>query len=630
MLNLQRGFKYYNIMKKHLLLLTILNILLVLNVFSQTKTVFNGEYRSKSLDKRVIAKLHSIEIYDNYTKVTVALELSKNVKWLYYYSSSNTYIKIDEENKIPIIGFELNGKITTEPFDGNSYWYKAKFRTDYLYTMVFESAIPPGITNISIIDDGDKYIGNGPRFIDCKINNPKPNTTEWDEFSIRKFIDENDDEICGIYDGVGEDKLRLGCIKKNGEYKLIYLGEKNKPSWWHEGDLKAELIKTATYGLFKAKYYMKNTLFSSEYYVTFTSGAMKINSEPFIKMYPIYDNEFQNSKWTGTGFAIHDKYIVTNHHVANGAKTIEVFGVNGDFKTSCTAKVIAFDKTNDLAILEVNTCNLGKIPYNVKTDILDVGENIFVLGYPETTLMGEELKVTTGIISAKTGFNGDVSSYYISAPTYQGNSGSPLFDDNGNVIGIIKSGIRDKENVNYAVKALYLKNLIESSDIKIPLQVDNTIANLPLSEKVKKVRNYVYLIKCSGGISMQSESGTNLDFPYTITNPIVTTPYAEHAEIKDITFEKSYTSVTIGLKNGNSYYSYCNVFPDTYIAANGKRYTMTKAEGINIAPEKTYFSSANGTFTFTLYFPSVESIPATMDLVVPGDSDWKFFGINIR
>ena len=81
------------------------------------------------------------------------------------------------------------------------------------------------------------------------------------------------------------------------------------------------------------------------------------------------------------------------------------------------------------------------------------------------SLMGTEIKFTDGKISSKTGMQGDITSYQISVPIQPGNSGGPLFDYDGNLIGITTSTINRKydmtENVNYAVKTSYLKNLID-------------------------------------------------------------------------------------------------------------------------------------------------------------------------
>lgn len=194
-----------------------------------------------------------------------------------------------------------------------------------------------------------------------------------------------------------------------------------------------------------------------------------------------------------------DNYIATNYHVIEDAKTIWIQGVGGDFEQKYKAKVLATDKFNDLAILQVQGVNVSNtnIPYMVKTTTSDVGEDVFVLGYPLTSTMGEEIKLTTGVVSSKTGYQGDVSIYQISAPIQPGNSGGPLFDENGNVIGIVSAKHNDAENVGYAVKASYLRNLMESAISTNVLPQTNKVANNKLSDKVKILKDFVYYITCS-------------------------------------------------------------------------------------------------------------------------------------
>lgn len=220
----------------------------------------------------------------------------------------------------------------------------------------------------------------------------------------------------------------------------------------------------------------------------------------------------QPSNWAGSGFALYNGYICTNYHVIDGAKSIEIHGIQGDFTTSYSAKVVASDKFNDLAILKVNDADFtgfGSIPYKVKTSMSEVGEDIFVLGYPLTTTMGDEIKLTTGIVSSRTGYQGDVSLYQISAPIQPGNSGGPLFDNQGNLIGIVSAKHTGAENVGYAIKASYLKNLMESSLGEGILPINNTVSSLPLPGKVKKLKNFVYFIKCSSVMATPSYSSRN-------------------------------------------------------------------------------------------------------------------------
>ena len=153
-----------------------------------------------------------------------------------------------------------------------------------------------------------------------------------------------------------------------------------------------------------------------------------------------------------------------------------------------------------LAIIKIDDrgfVGFGNIPYSIKTTLADVGEDIFVLGYPMTTTMGEEIKLTTGVISSRTGFQGDVALYQISAPIQPGNSGGPLFDNYGNIIGIVNAKHNGAENVGYAIKASYLKNLLESTVSGNILPNNNIIKSQTLPTKVKSVKNFVYLIKCT-------------------------------------------------------------------------------------------------------------------------------------
>ena len=117
------------------------------------------------------------------------------------------------------------------------------------------------------------------------------------------------------------------------------------------------------------------------------------------------------------------------------------------------------------------------------------------MGYPELSYLGEEIKVTDGIISSKSGYQGDITSYQISAPVQPGNSGGPLFDSSGNLVGIINAGIPSMQNVGYAIKVSYLTNLIEASPEAIQLPSSNKLSGLSLADKVKKVSPYVVIIK---------------------------------------------------------------------------------------------------------------------------------------
>ena len=109
--------------------------------------------------------------------------------------------------------------------------------------------------------------------------------------------------------------------------------------------------------------------------------------------------------------------------------------------------------------------------------------------------MGDEIKLTNGIISSKSGFQGDVTAYQISAPVQPGNSGGPLFDEKGNLIGVINAKHLGAENASYAIKSSYLINLINLMPSVPVLQTVSTINSSTLSEQVKYLKKIIYIIE---------------------------------------------------------------------------------------------------------------------------------------
>ena len=212
----------------------------------------------------------------------------------------------------------------------------------------------------------------------------------------------------------------------------------------------------------------------------------------------------RSGEWSGNGSGIiisRAGYIVTNHHVIEDANEIEVeFIIDGEIK-KFNAQTVQSDKVNDLAIIkifDINFDGLDNLPYNFKTRSSDVGTKVYAYGYPMAlSLMGKEIKITDGIISSKSGFDGDITSYQITAPIQAGNSGGPLFDDNGNFIGINSSGLSKDiaDNVGYTIKSGYVLNLIDVIPKSIDLPSSTKLQSLPLTEQIKEISKYVVLVK---------------------------------------------------------------------------------------------------------------------------------------
>lgn len=217
------------------------------------------------------------------------------------------------------------------------------------------------------------------------------------------------------------------------------------------------------------------------------------------------ENIASNSgEWLGNGSGIvisKEGHIVTNYHVVKDAKVIEVdLMINQEFK-SFISQIVQVDQVNDLAVIKISDSNftsLSELGYNFASRTSEVGTKVYAFGYPMAlTIMGKELKVTDGIISSKSGFNGDITTYQITAAIQGGNSGGPLFDEKGNLIGINSSAIRKDiaDNVGYSIKSNYVYNLIDAIPTSIILPSDRRLENLPLTEQIKEISKYVVLIK---------------------------------------------------------------------------------------------------------------------------------------
>ena len=200
--------------------------------------------------------------------------------------------------------------------------------------------------------------------------------------------------------------------------------------------------------------------------------------------------------WTGTGFSIAKNIVATNYHVIDKSKHIYI--INESIKDTLSASLIAFDQEKDLALLSIENAVLPQQKYRVSKELQRVGTNIFVLGYPLPSTMGTEIKATSGIISSLSGYKGDILLYQISAPVQPGNSGGPLFDFNGNVIGIVCAHHNQAENVGYAIKNQFLVELCDKNGIILNQEPSNeNNKSIELSELINQFKSTVFNVICT-------------------------------------------------------------------------------------------------------------------------------------
>jgi len=203
----------------------------------------------------------------------------------------------------------------------------------------------------------------------------------------------------------------------------------------------------------------------------------------------------------GTGWTAFPGVIVTNNHVIQGKSQITLLGSEAK-RTSAT--VAARDIVNDLAILLPEDKTILKKALPLSEQVSRPGARVFTIGYPHPTIMGGTAKVTDGVISALSGIQDDPRVYQITVPLQSGNSGGPILNASGEVIGVATSKLNAAyvfqwtgdlpENVNYAIKTQYLEPLLQIPEVvNVSLEVFIP-KDAALEDIVQEVQDSVVLV----------------------------------------------------------------------------------------------------------------------------------------
>lgn len=168
---------------------------------------------------------------------------------------------------------------------------------------------------------------------------------------------------------------------------------------------------------------------------------------------------------TGTGFWVDADRIATRWHVVEKASRITVTDAKGVVHD---AKVLSHDVENDVAVLQIFGAQWPTCLRLVAAEA-GLGAEVFTVGFPQTEILGVKPKLATGVISSRFGMLDDPRTYQISVPVQAGNSGGPLLNKQGEVVGVVAAKLNAAQvfnwtgdlpqNVNYAVKSQPLLQL---------------------------------------------------------------------------------------------------------------------------------------------------------------------------
>ena len=190
---------------------------------------------------------------------------------------------------------------------------------------------------------------------------------------------------------------------------------------------------------------------------------------------------------SGSGFFVSNQgHVVSNAHVVGVCKKVKAYEEGEEVFLN----ILATDNVNDLGLVKGKFKNTQYL--NIKTDGAELGEDIVAFGYPLSQTLSDSVKLTKGIVSSLSGLDNNYSQIQIDAAIQPGNSGGPVLNMNGQVIGVASAGLSKlymaqkaayiPENVNFAVAAPALTTFLKANKISVGTSSSRTLSTKDLAK----------------------------------------------------------------------------------------------------------------------------------------------------
>ena len=205
------------------------------------------------------------------------------------------------------------------------------------------------------------------------------------------------------------------------------------------------------------------------------------------------------AKLGGTGFLIDGKgYLVTSAHIVANADSVYVQNIKGDYFKVTTLHI---NKQTDIAVLKIDDSRyqpIKSLPYALQRIPADLGEEVFTMGFPRPN---SEVVYNKGYLSAETGFNGDTTTYQLAISANPGNSGGPIFNHNGEVIGILSGKQTTAEGVVFSSRAKNIFTALHeirkdsTNEDRIKLLLPTSLKGLDRIQQIKRIEDCMFMVK---------------------------------------------------------------------------------------------------------------------------------------